>query len=277
MSPAARAKKTTARRVMKKSVRTKRTAASRKTGRRAAKKRARPKKKTARRGAKTIARVRKHTRPRKKTAGASKKTARRAKTRGAGKRRVRPRLQLVRRPARRSPRASRAAAESPSAFPQKDGASTKQLLMFELVRGRTAFAAAIQGMLPSSAERPLGEGKWSAREIVLHLASRDRIRLREMEAALRGLEPSWRGITDVEQSMINEQDLAALRHLSWDDAVRLLHATRQELMDSIESVPDQPAEVWTVEHPFGWMMHRLPAHDRHHADAIKTWRTESGV
>ncbi|HTM58146.1 MAG TPA: DinB family protein [Candidatus Udaeobacter sp.] len=272
MRPAPRAKRKIARRVTKKSVRAKRKG----TRRASSPKKAARSKRTAVRRKAAHAKRSSSRRP-------AKKAARRASRRPARKpvraRARRPRLHLVRKPARRVPRAARPATppEAGSAFPQRDGASAKQLLLFELVRARTAFTASVQGMLASSAERPLGAGKWNAREIVLHLVSRDRIRLREMESALRGLEPSWRGITDVEQSTINEQDLAALRHLSWDDALRLLHSTRQELMDSIESVPDQPAEVWSAEHPFGWMMHRLPVHDRHHADAIKTWRTESGV
>jgi hypothetical protein len=171
----------------------------------------------------------------------------------------------------------RARPAPPPAFPQTAGASAKQRLLFELVRARTAVTAAIQGLLPASAERAMSEGKWSARETVLHLATRDRIRLREMEAALRGIAPSWREIGEDEQSRINEQDLAALRHLQWDEAVRLLHTTRQELMDSIESVPEDPPEVWSETHAFGWMMQRLPQHDRHHADAIKRWRAEAGA
>ena len=184
----------------------------------------------------------------------------------------RPALHLVRKGARR-----RARPAPPPAFPQTSGATAKQRLLFELVRAHTAVTAAIQGLLAGGAERAMGEGKWSVRETVLHLATRDRIRLREMEAALRGVPPSWREIGEDEQSRINERDLATLRHLPWDEAVRLLHSTRRELMESIESVPEEPAEVWSEAHPFGWMMQRLPQHDRHHADAIKRWRAEAGA
>ena len=198
---------------------------------------------------------------------AAKKSARRAPASKA-----RARLALVKRPARR---ASRTPA-SP-AFQQTSGASPKQLLLFELMRARTAVLAAIQGMTPASAEKPIGTSNWSVREIVLHLATRDRIRLREMEAVLRGTKASWVDISGDQQNAINERDLAELRHHSWDESLRLLHTTRQQLIEALESIPEEPAVVWSEPHPFGWMMQRLPAHDRHHADAIKRWRASVGA
>jgi len=211
--------------------------------------------------------------------------ARRAKVRRTAKRAVAKRAVTRRAVARRKPtlkvvrRASRARrpAKAPApAFAQAQGAGPKQRLLFDLVRSRTAFAAAIQGMVAGTAERPMGEGKWTVRETVLHLIARDRIRLRELEAVLRGAAPSWRGYDVAGQNRENERDLVPLRHIPWDEAVRLLQSTRRELMESIESIPEEPAEIWTESHPFGWMMVRLPGHDRHHADAIKRWRAESG-
>jgi len=149
--------------------------------------------------------------------------------------------------------------------------------MFRMVKARASVLAAVQGMGAPTAERPLGEGKWSTRETILHLVTRDRARLREMEAALRGVRPSWEGWDPQRQALVNEEDLAPLRPMSWDDALKLLLTTRQELMEAIESIPEEPAEVWGGEHPLGWMFQRLPAHDLHHAESIKRWRTEQGA
>ena len=44
------------------------------------------------------------------------------------------------------------------------------------------------------------------------------------------------------------------------------------LLEGLESIPDDRAEVWTPEHPFGRMIRRLPEHDLHHAEAIRDWR-----
>ena len=74
--------------------------------------------------------------------------------------------------------------------------------------------------------------------------------------------------------VLNAELMAPLRHLDWEDALRTLHRVREQLMEEIESVPEEPAEIWGAEHPFGWMLHALPPHDRHHADTIKRWRLE---
>jgi DinB superfamily len=210
--------------------------------------------------------VRKAKRVVRKAKRVMRKTKRGVRKRKDGGRRGRA-LQLVRRPARKRRTAP------PPAFPQTSGATAKQRLLFDLVRSHTSVLASIQGLLDPSANRPLAEGKWTVRETVLHLVTRDRIRLREMERALLGIAPSWRSIDEAEQSEINARDLAALNHIGWDETVRLFRATRRELMEAIESVPEDPADVWAEDHPFGWMMLRLPAHDRHHADAIKRSRS----
>jgi len=132
--------------------------------------------------------------------------------------------------------------------------------------------AAFQGMSGATAEQPFAPGKWNTRETILHLVTRDRARLREMEAALRGVQPSWTGLDPAQQAVVNEQDLLPLRDLSWEDAKRLLLTTRQELMEAVESIAETPEEVWKETHPLGWMFQRLPSHDLHHADIIKRWR-----
>jgi hypothetical protein len=114
------------------------------------------------------------------------------------------------------------------------------------------------------------------RETVLHLVTRDEVRLREMEAALGGVRASWERYTDAEYAPINEALLAPLRHLGWEDAVRLLQQTRQRLLGALERVPDEPADVWREPHAFGWMFARFPEHDWHHARVIKRWRIARG-
>ena len=98
-----------------------------------------------------------------------------------------------------------------------------------------------------------------------------------MEAALRVIRPSCDGADPVRQAQVNEEDLAPLRVVSWEDALKLLLTTRRDLMEALESIPEEPAEVWGEEHPLGWMFQRLPGHDLHNADIIKRWRTEHGA
>jgi len=172
-------------------------------------------------------------------------------------------------------RAAAAAPEFTPAFdPQRQIANPKELLLFELQRARVAVMASIQGITGGNADRPTQPGKWSVREIVLHLIVRDRVRLDEFAAVLGGARPSWIALDEVAMARMNELHLGPLRPLSWDEAVRLLQATREQLMSALISVSSYPAEMWTDAHPFGAMLRALPVHDRHHAEQIKKARIE---
>jgi hypothetical protein len=174
----------------------------------------------------------------------------------------------------RSPRhPSRAGSVAPAAFaPQKAGASEKELVLFEIERARVAVKAALQGLGGAGASRPVAPGKWSPREIVLHLVVRDRVRLDELDAIARGTPASWGHLDEVAMAAANEAHIAPLRERSWEDAVRLLDRTRAGLLAALLAVPAEPAETWSERHPFGIVMRALAPHDRKHADQIKNAR-----
>ena len=173
-------------------------------------------------------------------------------------------------PARRSHRAVPAV---PAAFaPQKAGASARELVLFEIERARGAVMAAIQGLGAAGASRPVAPGKWSPREILLHLAVRDRVRLDELDAIRGGTPPSWAHLDTEAMVAANEAHLAPLRDLGWDDTVRLLERTRTELLAALRATPAEPAVTWSESHPFGATMLALAPHDRKHAEQIKNAR-----
>jgi hypothetical protein len=149
--------------------------------------------------------------------------------------------------------------------------------MFELMRARAAVKAAIQGLTAPSAERPVAPGKWSIKEIVLHLSERDRVRLEEFGRTLGGLARTWAGISDAEQASVNEAHLAPLRAHGWEASLRRLDSQRELLMLRLSEVPALPDDVWRRGHPFADMLWVLPEHDRHHAEQIKLARTGERV
>jgi hypothetical protein len=202
-----------------------------------------------------------------------KRASRRTAPKPAAKAAARPALRVVR-PARAVRRAKPSPAKQTTSFPQRGGASPKQLVLFELIRARAALLSAIHGLSPASANEPMGQGLWTVREVVLPLVTRDKARLRESESTLHGQPASWKGIVEPAMGQLNAELMAPLRTLDWEEAVRALHRVREQLIEEIESVPEEPAEIWSPEHPFGWMLHALPPHDRHHADSIKRWRLE---
>ena len=243
--------------------------------RRPAKKRvaARP---TGKRAAGRPAKKRVAARPAGKRA-AGRPAKKRVAARRAGKRaatRRAPGLKLVRRPAPR-PKRKPAPVAPPPAFPQRGTASPKQLLLFEVVRAWARVLAAIQGLSAASAERPVGEGKWTLRETVLHLHAWDLEWERALEPACRGVRPAWLDHGPDELARMNEALLEPLRHLSWDEALRRLHAGRARLLEAIESLPEETDTTWTREHPLGELLAVLPEHDHHHAEVIKRARAEA--
>jgi hypothetical protein len=154
------------------------------------------------------------------------------------------------------------------------GASVKELALFELVRARVAFTAAIQGLEPASAERPTAPGKWSPREMTLHLAYWDREVLRHLEAAWRdGIKMPFSHDDVLERNPIG---VAELSHHDWESAKRLLQANRERLVEALQSIPEEPAGMWGRGHPLGDILRILTHHDRHHADAIKAARAAGG-
>ena len=235
-----------------------------------------PKNKPPARGAKPAARAKKAA-PKQAAAKKSPKLAivPRMASKAASKAVSKTGSKTASRPANKA--AGKPAKPASRSFPQIDGASAKQLIVFHLLKSRAQVLAALQGLVAGTAEQPLGEGKWNTREIVLHLCCRDRARLKEFEAALRGVPVSWQGVDDKSMARVNAAEVQPILHLAWDEALRLLHSTRQSLMDAIEGVPEEPAEVWSPEHPFGWMLQALALHDQHHAVIVKRWRAESGA
>lgn len=164
---------------------------------------------------------------------------------------------------------------APRSFPQRAGTSPKQRLLFELARARTAVRAAVAGLTAASGNEPIGPGRWSVRETLLHLVTRDQVRLDEMDAALQGIVASWDGATETDWARINAATMAPIHHLSWDETLRLLEGTRRRLVEALERVPDE-GPIWNEDHAFGRMFLGFQDHDRHHAGIIKEWRIRRG-
>jgi uncharacterized damage-inducible protein DinB len=237
-------------------------------------------------------RAKRATTPRRKTARSSRATGRReaaakpkraTSARRTARRAAPPRrkpkraaLKLIGTPRRGRPVPVRVVPVEPG-LPESDVGSAKQRVIFELVRSRATVRASIQGLDADGAERPMGEGKWNVRQMVLHLCLRDRARIRELESTLRGVPHSWAGVSREEMDRMNAEDLAPLADVTWEEALRLLSSTRHALREALESVPDEPSEVWSPDHPFARMLLGLPPHDVHHAGIINRWRAEQGV
>ena len=184
---------------------------------------------------------------------------------------------LGKRPAVRRAVLKRTEPVPPAFATQRASASLREQLMFELQRARASVKAATQGLPGSTAELPVAPGKWSIKEIVLHLSERDRVRLEEISRTLGGQPRSWAGLSPAEEAALNEAHLAPLRAHSWDDALRRLDTLREQLLLRLSEVPSHPDDVWRRGHPFADMLWILPEHDMHHARQIKLARIGATV
>jgi len=167
----------------------------------------------------------------------------------------------------------RTAKTSAPAFPQTKNSTSKQKLLFELVRARVGVHAAIQGLQPGSAEEVARPSRWSVRRHILHLIVIDRAVLHSIEGALLGTVPAWARLTPAQQATFEQQEASPLLHLDWAEALRRLHASRDQLVEALESIPDDPASVWEPGHPFAELLTRVITGDREQAEVIKHWRT----
>lgn len=161
-------------------------------------------------------------------------------------------------------------------FPQRAGASAKQTVLFEMARARTAVLAAIQGLVPGSAEQPHAAGKWNTRQHVLHLIYCDELYATDTALALQGVTPPAASHTKEDDDRVNAEVIPQMDPIPWDEALRRLHAARQTLLDAVEQVPGE-SEAWILPHMFARILRSAALHDRHHADAIKRWRTASNA
>ena len=250
-------------------------------------KRAKPTARRARRAGKP-ARAAKPRPAAKRRAAAKRAPAKKRVTAGKSAPARRATLKLVARPAARAKRPPAAKAKRPAAAARKPasprhkpfggalaGASAKDLALFDLVRARVEVQAAIQGMVAASAEAPIAEGKWSPRQIVLHLHYWDREMLPCIEKAHRHNQRPPHTMPDIlAENTSSQREFAA--H-DWDVARRLMQQSREALLEALQSLPEEPAEIWSGEHALGWLIRILSHHDRHHAAAIKEARTRTGT
>jgi hypothetical protein len=111
---------------------------------------------------------------------------------------------------------------------------------------------------------------------VLHLAHWDQVYAVDIESALRGAQPPAATYTKADDDRENAAALERLDHLTWDEALRLLHTARQRLLEAVETIAED-ADAWAETHMVARILRSAALHDRHHADAIKRWRTEANA
>jgi hypothetical protein len=158
----------------------------------------------------------------------------------------------------------------------KAGATPKQRILFRLMQQRVHLLGAYQGLAESQLLEPMTEGGESVRDALTVLAAWELATVDALATARAGERPAFLEWKDDERRRWAAGQRERTRSLAVDDVVRGLQVTRLELLDQMEAMPEEPAEMWTAPHPVGALIERLSANDLELADAIKRWRSERG-
>src|SRR5436190_350548 len=140
---------------------------------------------------------------------AASRSATAAKPRAARQRRAKPHPEKARasKPRPATPRATTPRAPRPA---------TRAAAVRALERSCDSLLAAIRAMPAAAAERPIAPGKWTPKQVLLHLAYWDEWMLGVLPAAItrgRNAEP----LTGERVEAANSEAVRAGAHLSWDE------------------------------------------------------------
>ncbi|MCM3712185.1 DinB family protein [Sporosarcina luteola] len=134
------------------------------------------------------------------------------------------------------------------------------------------WADSLSSLTEQQADAPYQEGRWSPKEILMHMAEWDRFTL---EHRLRRLGES-EILEDVEWGPFNERAAILAKEYSFDEVIELATQYRQQIIDWLEGVDETE---WTK--PFNIGEHVLTLeeyftdfawHDSHHKKQIESIR-----
>lgn len=134
------------------------------------------------------------------------------------------------------------------------------------------WVESLHSLTDQQANTPYQEGKWTPKEILMHMAEWDRFTL---ENRLQQLKESEQ-LEDVEWGPFNEQAAKLAKKYSFDEVIGLAKQYRQQIIEWLEGIEE--AE-WTK--PFSIGEHVLTLqdyfsdfvfHDSHHQEQIESIR-----
>lgn len=117
--------------------------------------------------------------------------------------------------------------------------------------------------LPEEAFDERVEGKWSIKEILLHLAARDRFWAKVIRAVSNGEPEEWR-LSPEELEASNQSDVKAAAHHPVSRVLYELGESRGLWVGAMLNTPDSVAQSEALER---WARRRME-HDRHHLKQI---------
>jgi uncharacterized damage-inducible protein DinB len=148
----------------------------------------------------------------------------------------------------------------------------KRRLVKKLKEERRKLLQAAQALSPSQRETPFLGGKWSAKDVLAHIAAWDREQLKGVQQLLRGERP---GFLDFDWDEFNARAVAARHGASFEAIVKETEQTLDEFIATLESIPEEEFaklrglrwKRWEVT--LEWVVSGTYTHDAEHRQQLK--------
>ncbi len=138
----------------------------------------------------------------------------------------------------------------------------------DLNKSRTNLLESIDGLTEEEMIRESTIGKWSARDVVLHVAM--------WEGEVLKLFAIWRTGNEIDFSYakeylkFNELWYESMKHLSYEQVLKLYNATHEALIMDVSAVP---ADVWNKRGgPPKWLSGVVIEHNGWHTAKLKEYK-----
>jgi uncharacterized damage-inducible protein DinB len=146
---------------------------------------------------------------------------------------------------------------------------TKTEYLEKLNEQRTNVLKACEGMVDEELVLPMGEGKWSVKDTLGHLAAWEGEVINAFDQKARGERPTIGDISDFDAW--NQIQSAKRKDRSPDEIRSELHDGRVKLLALINELPET-GDIWSPERSTAKMLNMLIEHDEHHWKQIHDYR-----
>ncbi|PYP88271.1 MAG: hypothetical protein DMF61_06665 [Blastocatellia bacterium AA13] len=169
-------------------------------------------------------------------------------------------------------RRSRASSRSKSRITERDfkeQAMDKHAIIEKLLEERQNVLKAIEGISDDEMNEPMGEGKWSVKDTLGHLAAWEGEVVNAFEQKARGERPTVGDIKDYDSW--NSAQAAKRKDKSVEEIREEFNETRKKLLTIVNDLPEDE-NLWAPERSTSKYLNDLIEHDRHHWKALCAYR-----
>jgi hypothetical protein len=142
----------------------------------------------------------------------------------------------------------------------------------DLRQGHLELLEFIEGLTAEELNRPDTIGKWSARDVILHLAMWDGEALKALAVWRTGHEYDWAYAKDYLK--FNEFWIGNFRHLGSSQVIQMFNLVRNALIADSSAVSE---DIWSRRGGVPrWIYDVVIDHTKHHLERLRAYRKSLG-